>query len=97
VILPIIDSIVRKIVDFTTFTTILGRYNNSHHQVNSPGTREMESCCSVLEQDAGIGFQSNLRTTFTNFASGSRHELLLLQLQNRILDMETKKRNWKEK
>jgi hypothetical protein len=55
---------------FTTFTTILGRYNKDHYHDNSIGTRDMISCCSVLEQDAGNGFQSNFKTTFTNFALG---------------------------
>jgi hypothetical protein len=68
-----------SLAGFTTFTTILGRYNNVHHHDKSMGTREMDSCCSVLEQDAGNGFQSNLKTTFTNFAVGSKR---LFQIHN---------------
>ncbi len=30
----------------------------------------VDSCCSVLEQGAGSGFLSNLRTTFRNFTVG---------------------------
>jgi hypothetical protein len=61
-----------SLAGFTTFTTILGRYNNDHHHDNSTGTRVIDSCCSVLEQAAGNGFQHNLKTTFTNFAVGSK-------------------------
>ena len=39
---------------FTTFATILGRYNHG-----SP-KQSMCSCCSVLEQDSQKGFISNL-------------------------------------
>jgi hypothetical protein len=46
---------------FTTFITILGR--------TRPGQR-IDSCCSVLEQQADKGFASNLILTFRNFASG---------------------------
>lgn len=49
---------------FTTFITILGRYS-----LSSP-TRNMCSCCSVLEQDSNKGFIFNLRITFRNFAVG---------------------------
>jgi hypothetical protein len=47
---------------FTTFVTILGRYNFSSDQICS--------CCSVLEQDSRKGFLTNLKTTFGNFAVG---------------------------
>ncbi len=45
---------------FTTFATILGRYNLE---------RVADGCCSVLEHDSN-GFFSNLKTTFKNFAIG---------------------------
>jgi hypothetical protein len=49
---------------FTTFATILGRYD-----YGSPnGT--ICSCCSVLEQNGQKGFISNLKVTFKNFAVG---------------------------
>jgi hypothetical protein len=46
---------------FTTFVTILGR--------TRPGQR-IDSCCSVLEQQANKGFASNLILTFRNFGCG---------------------------
>ncbi len=45
---------------FTTFATILGRYNLDS---------VIDSCCSVLEYDKN-GFVSNIKTTFRNFAIG---------------------------
>ncbi len=42
---------------FTTFMTILGRYNPGHR---------IDSCCSVLEQSSDKGFLPNLFTTFKN-------------------------------
>lgn len=56
---------------FTTFTTILGRYDK-HHDENSIDKKRIDSCCSVLEQDANQGFLSNLKRTFTDFALGLR-------------------------
>jgi hypothetical protein len=49
---------------FTTFATILGRYNYGSRK------QSMCSCCSVLEQDSQKGFISNLKATFKNFAVG---------------------------
>jgi hypothetical protein len=48
---------------FTTFATILGRYNYGY-------SSEICSCCSVLEQDQSKGFVANLLVTFKNFTSG---------------------------
>jgi hypothetical protein len=48
---------------FTTFVTILGRYNYG-------SSRKIDSCCSVLEQGAGLGFVPNLKITFKNFVVG---------------------------
>ena len=48
---------------FTTFVAILGRYRYSS------GDR-INSCCSVLEQDANKDFLSNVMTTFKNFCMG---------------------------
>jgi hypothetical protein len=48
---------------FTTYASILGRYNYGSN-------RKIDSCCSVLEHGAGSGFLSNLRTTFRSFAVG---------------------------
>ena len=47
---------------FTTFMTILGRYD----LVNT----KIDSCCSVLEQQSNKGFLPNLITTFKNFGIG---------------------------
>jgi hypothetical protein len=46
---------------FATFITILGR--------TRPG-QKIDSCCSVLEQQADKGFGSNLILTIRNFGSG---------------------------
>jgi hypothetical protein len=47
---------------FTTFITILGRYDFRNAKI--------DSCCSVLEQQSGKGFLSNLLMTFGNFGIG---------------------------
>ena len=57
----------------TTFITILGRYEYNQQNDKVPGANEMDSCCSVLEQDSTLGFASNLKTTFTNFSLGCKH------------------------
>jgi hypothetical protein len=46
---------------FTTFMTILGRTKSG---------KKIDSCCSVLENQADKGFTSNLILTFRNFGSG---------------------------
>jgi len=61
---------------FTTFATILGRYN-----YESPN-QAMRSCCSVLEQDSQKGFISNLKKTFRNFAVGLGRLPLLYKQPN---------------
>lgn len=45
---------------FTTFATILGRYNLE---------KVVDGCCSVLEDDHN-GFVSSIKTTFKNFVTG---------------------------
>jgi hypothetical protein len=40
---------------------------------------EMDSCCSVLEQDSTQGFVSDLKTTFKNFALGFKR---LIRVRN---------------
>jgi hypothetical protein len=69
---------------FTTFITILGRYGNDYQSKNGTGdndVREIDSCCSVLEQDSTLGFASNLKTTFTNFAVGLKRLLTIRNQQ----------------
>jgi hypothetical protein len=61
--IPIAYAMGYALAGFTTFVTILGRYNYG------PGDK-IDSCCSVLEQGAGSGFIPNLKTTFKNFATG---------------------------
>jgi hypothetical protein len=47
---------------FTTFITIVGRYDFTNAKI--------DSCCSVLEQQSGKGFLSNLIMTLKNFGIG---------------------------
>jgi hypothetical protein len=47
---------------FTTFMTILGRYDLR--------AAKIDSCCSVLEQQSDKGFLPNLFITFKNFGIG---------------------------
>lgn len=61
--IPIAYAMGYALAGFTTFATILGRYNYG-------SSKKIDSCCSVLEQGAGSGFLSNLRTTLRNFAVG---------------------------
>lgn len=49
------------LASFTTFCTIIGRYNVKN---------EIDSCCSSLEHDGKQGFVSNLKTTFGDFVEG---------------------------
>ena len=44
-----------------TFVTILGRYDYDE---------KIDSCCSILEQNAHMGFVPNLQITFKNFVKG---------------------------
>jgi hypothetical protein len=48
---------------FSTFVTILGRYNFKNNT-------KVETCCSVLDQQSNKGFLINLLTTFRNFQMG---------------------------
>jgi hypothetical protein len=68
---------------FTTFATILGRYD-----YGSPN-QTICSCCSVLEQDSQNGFISNLKTTFKNFAIGIKKLPHLYKQQNLITILKT--------
>ena len=64
--IPIAYTMGYALAGFTTFATILGRYN-----YYGSSKKKIDSCCSVLEQgSAGSGFLSNLRTTFRNFGVG---------------------------
>jgi hypothetical protein len=61
--IPIAYAMGYALAGFTTFATILGRYNYGSKD-------KIDSCCSVLEQGAGRNFIPNLKTTFKNFAIG---------------------------
>ncbi|HEY8140294.1 MAG TPA: hypothetical protein VIE86_04355 [Nitrososphaera sp.] len=61
--IPIAYAMGYALAGFTTFATILGRYNYGSND-------KIDSCCSVLEQGAGSGFIPNLKTTFRNFGVG---------------------------
>jgi hypothetical protein len=54
---------------FTTFMTILGRYNGMGLKI--------DSCCSVLEQQSNKGFFSNILLTFGYFIKGIKKILYL--------------------
>ena len=61
--IPIAYAMGYGLAGFTTFVAILGRYNYGSN-------RKIDSCCSVLEQGAGLGFISNLKIIFKNFVIG---------------------------
>jgi hypothetical protein len=61
--IPVAYAMGYALTGFTTFATILGRYNYGSNN-------KIDSCCSVLGQRAGAGFIPNLKTTFRNFAIG---------------------------
>jgi hypothetical protein len=65
--IPIAYAMGYGLATFTTFVTILGRYKYG------PGGDNIDSCCSVLEQDtSNKGFLSNIITTFKIFGLGLR-------------------------
>ena len=61
--IPIAYAMGYGLAGFTTFATILGRYNFGSND-------KIDSCCSVLDQGRGLGFISCLKITFKNFAIG---------------------------
>ena len=61
--IPIAYAMGYTLAGFTTFATILGRYNYGSND-------KIDSCCSVLEQRAGSGFIQSIKTTFRNFTVG---------------------------
>jgi hypothetical protein len=62
---------------FTTFATILGRY-----QYGSGS--KIDGCCSVLEQEESNGFLSSIIQTFKNFGSGLKKMKDLLKQPNLV-------------
>jgi hypothetical protein len=76
-------SIGYALAGFTTFVTILGRYDyDSSNQT-------LCSCCSVLEQNSQNGFISNLKVTFKNFAIGIKKLPYLYKQQNLKIILKT--------
>ena len=63
--IPIAYATGYALAGFTTFVAILGRYNYA-----PSNSGKIDSCCSVLEQGAGLGFIPNLKITFKNFVVG---------------------------
>src|SRR5215211_3417771 len=61
--IPIAYAMGYGLAGFTTFATILGRYNFGSND-------KIDSCCSMLDQGACLGFISCLKITFKNFAIG---------------------------
>jgi hypothetical protein len=68
---------------FTTFATILGRYDYGYPN------QTICSCCSVLEQDSNKGFILNLKITFRNFAIGIKKLPYLYKQQHLNTIMKT--------
>jgi hypothetical protein len=54
---------------FSTFMTILGRYDFKNTEEMKP----IRGCCSFLEENSSKGFIFNLITTFVNFKRGFTH------------------------
>ena len=61
--IPIAYALGYMLAGFVTFVTILGRYDYDE---------KIDSCCSVLGQNAHKGFIVNLQNTFKNFVEGCK-------------------------
>ena len=61
--IPIAYALGYMLAGFVTFVTILGRYDYDE---------KIDSCCSVLGQNAHKGFIANLQNTFKNFVEGCK-------------------------
>ena len=61
--IPIAYALGYMLAGLVTFVTILGRYDYDE---------KIDSCCSVLGQNAHKGFVANLQITFKNFAQGCK-------------------------
>ncbi len=73
--IPVAYAMGYALAGFTTFATILGRYNY-------PSTEKIDSCCSILEQNLSKGFLLNPGSTFRNFAAGLKGLPQLYKQQN---------------
>ena len=72
--IPIAYALGYMLAGFVTFVTILGRYDYDE---------KIDSCCSVLGQNAHKGFIINLQSTFKNFVEGCK-KITKLHKQNNI-------------
>jgi len=61
--IPIAYALGYMLAGLVTFVTILGRYDYDE---------KIDSCCSVLGQNAHKGFVVNLQSTFKNFVDGCK-------------------------
>ena len=61
--IPIAYALGYMLAGLVTFVTILGRYDYNE---------KIDSCCSVLGQNAHKGFVTNLQITFKNFVKGCK-------------------------
>ena len=61
--IPIAYALGYMLAGLVTFVTILGRYDYDE---------KIDSCCSVLGQNAHKGFVINLQSTFKNFVKGCK-------------------------
>ncbi len=59
--IPIAYALGYMLAGLVTFVTILGRYNDDE---------KIDSCCSILGENAHRGFVFNLQITFKNFVKG---------------------------
>lgn len=58
---------------FTTFATILGRYNLE---------KVVDGCCSILENESSKGFIFNFKATFNNFVIGVKKISQIYKLED---------------
>ncbi|HJW19628.1 MAG TPA: hypothetical protein VJ571_03635 [Candidatus Nitrosotalea sp.] len=61
------------LASFSTFCTIIGRYNPKHG---------IGGCCSALEQGENVGFVKNIKNTFRDCLIGIKKILHLKELPN---------------
>ncbi|WP_316505497.1 hypothetical protein [Nitrosopumilus sp.] len=71
--IPIAYALGYMLAGLVTFVTILGRYDYDE---------KIDSCCSVLRQNAHKGFIINLQSTFKNFVEGCKKITKLRKQKN---------------
>jgi hypothetical protein len=60
----------RLVIDILSSVNYIDQSKSKSHNRNLGISAEIDSCCSVLEQDSTQRFIPNLKTTFANFVSG---------------------------